>query len=149
MKNTFLTLITASLAATVLTGCKKDNSEEENNVIRFADKNLSVAVDQTAEVKLFVPSGAGIADLKSNDAQVAVVRTTSSFLKIKVTGKKEGNTTVEVKNGNRSQKAVLNVHVFRENVENNGGFKVDKSVIFLAKNQDTDVTGHLKGGSGN
>lgn len=149
MKNTFLTLITASLAATVLTGCKKDNSEEENNVIRFADKNLSVAVDQTAEVKLFVPSGAGIADLKSNDAQVAVVGTTSSFLKIKVTGKKEGNTTVEVKNGNRSQKAVLNVHVFRENVENNGGFKVDKSVIFLAKNQDTDVTGHLKGGSGN
>lgn len=149
MKNTFLTLITASLAATVLTGCKKDNSEEENNVIRFADKNLSVAVDQTAEVKLFVPSGAGIADLKSNDAQVAIVGTTSSFLKIKVTGKKEGNTTVEVKNGNRSQKAVLNVHVFRENVENNGGFKVDKSVIFLAKNQDTDVTGHLKGGSGN
>ena len=149
MKNTFLTLITASLAATVLTGCKKDNSEEENNVIRFADKNLSVAVDQTAEVKLFVPSGAGIADLKSNDAQVAVVGTTSRFLKIKVTGKKEGNTTVEVKNGNRSQKAVLNVHVFRENVENNGGFKVDKSVIFLAKNQDTDVTGHLKGGSGN
>ena len=149
MKNTFLSLITAYVAATVLTGCKKDNSEEENNVIRFADKNLSVAVDQTAEVKLFVPSGAGIADLKSNDAQVAVVRTTSSFLKIKVTGKKEGNTTVEVKNGNRSQKAVLNVHVFRENVENNGGFKVDKSVIFLAKNQDTDVTGHLKGGSGN
>jgi len=149
MKNTFLTLITASLAATVLTGCKKDNSEEENNVIRFADKNLSVAVDQTAEVKLFVPSGAGIADLKSNDAQVAVVGTTSSFLKINVTGKKEGNTTVEVKNGNRTQKAVLNVHVFRENVENNGGFKVDKSVIFLAKNQDTDVTGHLKGGSGN
>lgn len=149
MKNTFLTLITASLAATVLTGCKKDNSEEENNVIRFADKNLSVAVDQTAEVKLFVPSGAGIADLKSNDAQVAIVGTTSSFLKIKVTGKKEGNTTVEVKNGNRSQKAVLNVHVFRENVENNGGFKVDKSVIFLGKNQDTDVTGHLKGGSGN
>ena len=149
MKNTFLTLITASLAATVLTGCKKDNSEEENNVIRFADKNLSVAVDQTAEVKLFVPSGAGIADLKSNDAQVAIVGTTSSFLKINVTGKKEGNTTVEVKNGNRTQKAVLNVHVFRENVENNGGFKVDKSVIFLAKNQDTDVTGHLKGGSGN
>ena len=149
MKNTFLTLITASLAATVLTGCKKDNSEEENNVIRFADKNLSVAVDQTAEVKLFVPSGAGIADLKSNDARVAIVGTTSSFLKINVTGKKEGNTTVEVKNGNRTQKAVLNVHVFRENVENNGGFKVDKSVIFLAKNQDTDVTGHLKGGSGN
>ena len=98
MKNTFLTLITASLAATVLTGCKKDNSEEENNVIRFADKNLSVAVDQTAEVKLFVPSGAGIADLKSNNAQVAVVGTNIRFIKKNVTRKKEANKNVKVKN---------------------------------------------------
>ena len=149
MKTTFLTLMAATLAATMLTGCKKDNSGDEDNVIRFTDPNLTVAVDKTAQVKLFVPSGSGVTDLKSNNTQVAIAGKTGNYLFINVKGVKEGNTTVEVKNGNRTQKAVLNVHVFKENVEENGGFKIERSTIFLAKNQDTDVTGHIKGGSGN
>ena len=149
MKTTFLTLMAATLAATMLTGCKKDNSGDEDNVIRFTDPNLTVAVNKTAQVKLFVPSGSGVTDLKSNNTQVAIAGKTGNYLFINVKGVKEGNTTVEVKNGNRTQKAVLNVHVFKENVEENGGFKIERSTIFLAKNQDTDVTGHIKGGSGN
>lgn len=149
MKTTFLTLMAATLAATMLTSCKKDNSGDEDNVIRFTDPNLTVAVNKTAQVKLFVPSGSGVTDLKSNNTQVAIAGKTGNYLYINVKGVKEGNTTVEVKNGNRTQKAVLNVHVFKENVEENGGFKIERSTIFLAKNKDTDVTGHIKGGSGN
>ena len=149
MKTTFLTLMAATLAATALTGCKKDSGGDDDNVIRFTDPNLTVAVDKTAQVKLFVPSGSGVTDLKSNNTEVAIAGKTGNYLFISVKGVKEGNTTVEVKNGNRSQKAVLNVHVFKENLEENGGFKIEKSTIFLAKNQDTDVTGHIKGGSGN
>ena len=149
MKTTFLTLMAAMLAATALTGCKKDSGGDDDNVIRFTDPNLTVAVDKTAQVKLFVPSGSGVTDLKSNNTEVAIAGKTGNYLFISVKGVKEGDTTVEVKNGNRSQKAVLNVHVFKENLEENGGFKIEKSTIFLAKNQDTDVTGHIKGGSGN
>ena len=148
MKTTFLTLMAATLAATALTGCKKDSGDDDN-VIRFTDPNLSVAVNDTAQVKLFVPSGSGIADIKSNNTQVAIAGKTTNYLFLNIIGVKEGNTTVEVKNGNRTQKAVLNVHVFKEDIAENGGFKVDKSTIFLKKNGETDVTSHIRGGSGN
>ncbi|WP_314268585.1 leucine-rich repeat domain-containing protein [Capnocytophaga sputigena] len=148
MKTTFLTLMAATLAATTLTGCKKDSGDDDN-VIRFTDPNLSVAVNDTAQVKLFVPSGSGIADIKSNNTQVAIAGKTTNYLFLNIIGVKEGNTTVEVKNGNRTQKAVLNVHVFKEDIAENGGFKVDKSTIFLKKNGETDVTSHIRGGSGN
>ncbi|ASF42118.1 leucine-rich repeat domain-containing protein [Capnocytophaga endodontalis] len=149
MKTTFLTLMAATLAATALTGCKKDSGGDDDNVIRFTDSNLTVAVDKTAQVKLFVPSGSGVTDIKSNNTQVAIAGRTGNYLFISVKGVKEGDTTVEVKNGNRSQKAVLNVHVFKENVENKNGFKVDASTIFLKKNEVTNLRSRIKEGSGN
>lgn len=149
MKTTFLTLMAATLAVTTLTGCKKDSGDDDDNVIRFTDPNLTVAVGKTAQVKLFVPSGSGIADIKSNNTQVAIAEKTTNYLLLNIIGVKEGNTTVEVKNGNRTQKAVLNVHVFKENIAKNGGFEVDNSIIFLKKGQDTDITGRFKKGSGN
>lgn len=149
MKTTFLTLMAATLAATALTGCKKDSGGDDDNVIRFTDPNLTVAVDKTAQVKLFVPSGSGVTDIKSNNTQVAIAGRTGNYLFISVKGVKEGDTTVEVKNGNRSQKAVLNVHVFKENVENKNGFKVDASTIFLKKNEVTNLRSRIKEGSGN
>ena len=149
MRTTFLTLMAATLAVTTLTGCKKDSGDDDDNVIRFTDPNLTVAVGKTAQVKLFVPSGSGIADIKSNNTQVAIAEKTTNYLLLNIIGVKEGNTTVEVKNGNRTQKAVLNVHVFKENIAKNGGFEVDNSIIFLKKGQDTDITGRFKKGSGN
>lgn len=146
MKTTFLTLMAATLAATTLTGCKKDNSGDDDSGLRITRNNVTLTVNGDDTVRVYTSSD--LVKPQAKNASIAIVNQINNYVDLKITGKSAGITSVELTNRS-GDKGTITINVIQEDVEENGGFKVDKSTIFLKKGGETDVTGHIKGGSGN
>ena len=145
MKTTFLTLMAATLAATTLTGCKKDSGDDDSG-LKITRNNVTLAVNGDDTVRVYTSSD--LLKPQAKNASIAIVNQINNYVDLKITGKSAGSTTVELTN--RSvDKGTITINVIKEDIAENGGFKVDKSTIFLKKNGETDVTSHIRGGSGN
>ena len=123
MKTTFLTLMAATLAATTLTGCKKDSGDDDSG-LKITRNNVTLAVNGDDTVRVYTSSD--LLKPQAKNASIAIVNQINNYVDLKITGKSAGSTTVELTN--RSG---------------------DKGTIFLKKNGETDVTSHIRGGSGN
>ena len=145
MKTTFLTLMAATLAATTLTGCKKDSGDDDSG-LKITRNNVTLAVNGDDTVRVYTSSD--LLKPQAKNASIAIVNQINNYVDLKITGKSAGSTTVELTNRS-GDKGTITINVIKEDIAENGGFKVDKSTIFLKKGGETDVTGHLKGGSGN
>ena len=145
MKTTFLTLMAATLAVTTLTGCKKDSGDDDSG-LKITRENVSLAVGDETIVRVYTSNG--LNNPQAKNVSIAVVNQLNNSVDLKITGKSAGITSVELTNRS-GDKGTITINVIQEDIAENGGFKVDKSTIFLKKNGETDVTGHIKGGSGN
>ena len=145
MKTTFLTLMAATLAATTLTGCKKDSGDDDSG-LKITRNNVTLAVNGDDTVRVYTSSD--LLKPQAKNASIAIVNQINNYVDLKITGKSAGSTTVELTNRS-GDKGTITINVIKEDIEENGGFKVDKSTIFLKKNGETDVTSHIRGGSGN
>lgn len=85
---------------------------------------------------------------QAKNVSIAVVNQLNNSVDLKITGKSAGITSVELTNYS-GDRGTITINVIQEDIAENGGFKVDKSTIFLKKNGETDVTSHIRGGSGN
>ncbi|WP_448823289.1 leucine-rich repeat protein [Capnocytophaga sp.] len=145
MKTTFLTLMAATLAATTLTGCKKDSGDDDSG-LKITRNNVTLAVNGDDTVRVYTSSD--LVKPQAKNANIAIVNQINNYVDLKITGKSAGITTVELTNRS-GDKGTITINVIQEDIAENGGFKVDKSTIFLKKNGETDVTSHIRGGSGN
>ena len=145
MKTTFLTLMAATLAATTLTGCKKDSGDDDSG-LKITRNNVTLAVNGDDTVRVYTSSD--LLKPQAKNASIAIVNQINNYVDLKITGKSAGITTVELTNRS-GDKGTITINVIKEDIAENGGFKVDKSTIFLKKNEETDVTSHIRGGSGN
>ena len=145
MKTTFLTLMAATLAATTLTGCKKDSGDDDSG-LKITRNNVTLAVNGDDTVRVYTSSD--LLKPQAKNANIAIVNQINNYVDLKITGKSAGITTVELTNRS-GDKGTITINVIKEDIAENGGFKVDKSTIFLKKNGETDVTSHIRGGSGN
>ena len=145
MKTTFLTLMAATLAATTLTGCKKDSGDDDSG-LKITRNNVTLAVNGDDTVRVYTSSD--LLKPQAKNASIAIVNQINNYVDLKITGKSAGITTVELTNRS-GDKGTITINVIQEDIAENGGFKVDKSTIFLKKNGETDVTSHIRGGSGN
>ncbi|WP_314236314.1 leucine-rich repeat protein [Capnocytophaga sputigena] len=145
MKTTFLTLMAATLAATTLTGCKKDSGDDDSG-LKITRNNVTLAVNGDDTVRVYTSSD--LLKPQAKNANIAIVNQINNYVDLKITGKSAGSTTVELTNRS-GDKGTITINVIQEDIAENGGFKVDKSTIFLKKNGETDVTSHIRGGSGN
>ncbi|WP_314288789.1 leucine-rich repeat protein [Capnocytophaga sputigena] len=145
MKTTFLTLMAATLAATALTGCKKDSGDDDSG-LKITRNNVTLAVNGDDTVRVYTSSD--LLKPQAKNASIAIVNQINNYVDLKITGKSAGSTTVELTNRS-GDKGTITINVIKEDIAENGGFKVDKSTIFLKKNGETDVTSHIRGGSGN
>ena len=145
MKTTFLTLMAATLAATILTGCKKDSGDDDSG-LKITRNNVTLAVNGDDTVRVYTSSD--LLKPQAKNASIAIVNQINNYVNLKITGKSAGSTTVELTNRS-GDKGTITINVIKEDIAENGGFKVDKSTIFLKKNGETDVTSHIRGGSGN
>ena len=135
MKTTFLTLMAATLAATTLTGCKKDSGDDDSG-LKITRNNVTLAVNGDDTVRVYTSSD--LLKPQAKNASIAIVNQINNYVDLKITGKSAGSTTVELTNRS-GDKGTITINVI----------KVDKSTIFLKKNGETDVTSHIRGGSGN
>ena len=145
MKTTFLTLMAATLAVTTLTGCKKDSGDDDSG-LKITRNNVTLAVNGDDTVRVYTSSD--LLKPQAKNASIAIVNQINNYVDLKITGKSAGITTVELTNRS-GDKGTITINVIKEDIAENGGFKVDKSTIFLKKNGETDVTSHIRGGSGN
>lgn len=145
MKTTFLTLMAATLAVTTLTGCKKDSGDDDSG-LKITRENVTLAVNGDDTVRVYTSSD--LLKPQAKNASIAIVNQINNYVDLKITGKSAGSTTVELTNRS-GDKGTITINVIKEDIAENGGFKVDKSTIFLKKNGETDVTSHIRGGSGN
>ena len=145
MKTTFLTLMAATLAVTTLTGCKKDSGDDDSG-LKITRENVSLAVGGETIVRVYTSNG--LNNPQAKNVSIAVVNQLNNSVDLKITGKSAGITTVELTNRS-GDRGTITINVIKEDIAENGGFKVDKSTIFLKKNGETDVTSHIRGGSGN
>jgi hypothetical protein len=145
MKTTFLTLMAATLAVTTLTGCKKDSGDDDSG-LKITRENVSLAVGGETIVRVYTSNG--LNNPQAKNVSIAVVNQLNNSVDLKITGKSAGITSVELTNRS-GDRGTITINVIKEDIAENGGFKVDKSTIFLKKGGETDVTGHIKGGSGN
>ena len=145
MKTTFLTLMAATLAVTTLTGCKKDSGDDDSG-LKITRENVTLTVNGDDIVRVYTSSD--LVKPQAKNVSIAIVNQLNNSVDLKITGKSVGITSVELTNRS-GDRGTITINVIQEDVEENGGFKVDKSTIFLKKGGETDVTGHLKGGSGN
>ena len=145
MKTTFLTLMAATLAVTTLTGCKKDSGDDDSG-LKITRNNVTLAVNGDDTVRVYTSSD--LLKPQAKNASIAIVNQINNYVDLKITGKSAGSTTVELTNRS-GDKGTITINVIKEDIAENGGFKVDKSTIFLKKNGETDVTSHIRGGSGN
>ena len=145
MKTTILTLMAATLAATTLTGCKKDSGDDDSG-LKITRNNVTLAVNGDDTVRVYTSSD--LVKPQAKNANIAIVNQINNYVDLKITGKSAGITTVELTNRS-GDKGTITINVIQEDIAENGGFKVDKSTIFLKKNGETDVTSHIRGGSGN
>ena len=145
MKTTFLTLMAATLAATTLIGCKKDSGDDDSG-LKITRNNVTLAVNGDDTVRVYTSSD--LVKPQAKNVSIAIVNQLNNSVDLKITGKSAGSTTVELTNRS-GDKGTITINVIKEDIAENGGFKVDKSTIFLKKNGETDVTSHIRGGSGN
>ena len=145
MKTTFLTLMAATLAVTTLTGCKKDSGDDDSG-LKITRENVSLAVGDETIVRVYTSNG--LNNPQAKNVSIAVVNQLNNSVDLKITGKSAGITSVELTNYS-GDRGTITINVIQEDIAENGGFKVDKSTIFLKKNGETDVTSHIRGGSGN
>jgi hypothetical protein len=145
MKTTFLTLMAATLAVTTLTSCKKDSGDDDSG-LKITRENVTLTVNGDDTVRVYTSSD--LVKPQAKNVSIAIVNQLNNSVDLKITGKSVGITSVELTNRS-GDRGTITINVIQEDVEENGGFKVDKSTIFLKKGGETDVTGHLKGGSGN
>lgn len=114
--------------------------------MKITRNNVTLAVNGDDTVRVYTSSD--LVKPQAKNANIAIVNQINNYVDLKITGKSAGITTVELTNRS-GDKGTITINVIQEDIAENGGFKVDKSTIFLKKNGETDVTSHIRGGSGN
>ena len=114
--------------------------------MKITRNNVTLAVNGDDTVRVYTSSD--LLKPQAKNASIAIVNQINNYVDLKITGKSAGSTTVELTNRS-GDKGTITINVIKEDIAENGGFKVDKSTIFLKKNGETDVTSHIRGGSGN
>ena len=145
MKTTFLTLMAATLAVTTLTGCKKDSGDDDSG-LKITRENVSLAVGGETIVRVYTSNG--LNNPQAKNVSIAVVNQLNNSVDLKITGKSAGITSVELTNYS-GDRGTITINVIQEDIAVIAFILGAIIAIFLKKGGETDVTGHIKGGSGN
>ena len=146
MKTTTL-ILTAAVVATTLFSCgKKDDSSNEK---KFSVSSTQVTLIEGGKTTIKVSTPANSLTIVSSNENVATATPQDKTVMVQINGEKEGTAVLTITDPQKNS-AKVNVTVNKKTSQSNGKrFEVKSDVIFLKKNEETDVTGWVKKGSGN
>ena len=146
MKTTTL-ILTAAVVATTLFSCgKKDDSSDEK---KFSVSSTQVTLIEGGKTTIKVSTPANSLTIVSSNENVATATPQDKTVMVQINGEKEGTAVLTITDPQKNS-AKVNVTVNKKTSQSNGKrFEVKSDVIFLKKNEETDVTGWVKKGSGN
>ena len=145
MKTATLILTTAVVAATLFSCGKKDNSGDQAP-IALSESAITITKGEEKIVKAAAATGIKSAIPSHNKVQTMLQ--SNKPVQITIKGKEEGSDDIIVTD-HRGNSATIKVTVKAKTVKTPKGFEVKSDIIFLKKNEETDVTGWVKKGSGN
>ncbi|PTX07390.1 leucine rich repeat (LRR) protein [Capnocytophaga leadbetteri] len=146
MKTATLILTTAVVAATLFSCGKKDDSGDQAS-ITLSQSAITITTGEEKIVKAAAATGIKSA-IPSND-KVQTRLQSNKPVEIIIKGKEEGSDDIIVTD-HRGNSATIKVTVNKKtSTVTPKGFEVKSDIIFLKKNEETDVTGWVKKGSGN
>ena len=146
MKTTTL-ILTAAVVATTLFSCgKKDDSSDEK---KFSVSSTQVTLIEGGKTTIKVSTPANSLTIVSSNENVATATPQDKTVMVQINGEKEGTAVLTITDPQKNS-AKVNVTVNKKTSQSNGKrFEVKSDIIFLKKNEETDVTGWVKKGSGN
>ena len=146
MKTTTLILTAAVVATTIFSCGKKDDSGDQAS-ITLSQSAITITTGEEKIVKAAAATGIKSA-IPSND-KVQTRLQSNKPVEIIIKGKEEGSDDIIVTD-HRGNSATIKVTVNKKtSTVTPKGFEVKSDIIFLKKNEETDVTGWVKKGSGN
>ncbi|WP_454987576.1 leucine-rich repeat protein [Capnocytophaga leadbetteri] len=146
MKTTTL-ILTAAVVATTIFSCGKKDDSGDSKTFSVSSTQVTLVEGNNTTIKVSTPAS-GIKVTSSNE-NVASGRGLDGTIIVEIDGKKAGNAVLTITDHQRNS-AKVNVTVSKKtSTVTPKGFEVKSDIIFLKKNEETDVTGWVKKGSGN
>ena len=146
MKTTTL-ILTAAVVATTLFSCGKKDDSGDSKKFSVSTTQVTLVEGENTTIKVSTPAS-GL-DIVSSNKEVASGHGIDRTIIVKIDGKKAGDAVLTITDHQRNS-AKVNVTVSKKtSTVTPKGFEVKSDIIFLKKNEETDVTGWVKKGSGN
>ena len=146
MKTTTL-ILTAAVVATTIFSCGKKDDSGDSKTFSVSTTQVTLVEGNNTTIKVSTPAS-GIKVTSSNE-NVASGRGLDGTIIVEIDGKKAGDAVLTITDHQRNS-AKVNVTVSKKtSTVTPKGFEVKSDIIFLKKNEETDVTGWVKKGSGN
>ena len=146
MKTTTL-ILTAAVVATTIFSCGKKDDSGDSKTFSVSSTQVTLVEGNNTTIKVSTPAS-GI-KVTSSDENVASGRGLDGTIIVEIDGKKAGDAVLTITDHQRNS-AKVNVTVSKKtSTVTPKGFEVKSDIIFLKKNEETDVTGWVKKGSGN
>lgn len=146
MKTTTL-ILTAAVVATTIFSCGKKDDSGDSKTFSVSTTQVTLVEGNNTTIKVSTPAS-GIKVTSSNE-NVASGRGLDGTIIVEIDGKKAGDAVLTITDHQKNS-AKVNVTVSKKtSTVTPKGFEVKSDIIFLKKNEETDVTGWVKKGSGN
>ena len=146
MKTTTL-ILTAAVVATTIFSCGKKDDSGDSKTFSVSSTQVTLVEGNNTTIKVSTPAS-GIKVTSSNE-NVASGRGLDGTIIVEIDGKKAGAAVLTITDHQRNS-AKVNVTVNKKTSQSTGKhFEVKSDIIFLKKNEETDVTSWVKKGSGN
>ena len=146
MKTTTL-ILTAAVVATTIFSCGKKDDSGDSKTFSVSSTQVTLVEGNNTTIKVSTPAS-GIKVTSSNE-NVASGRGLDGTIIVEIDGKKAGDAVLTITDHQKNS-AKVNVTVSKKtSTVTPKGFEVKSDIIFLKKNEETDVTGWVKKGSGN
>ena len=146
MKTTTL-ILTAAVVATTIFSCGKKDDSGDSKTFSVSTTQVTLVEGNNTTIKVSTPAS-GIKVTSSNE-NVASGRGLDGTIIVEIDGKKAGDAVLTITDHQKNS-AKVNVTVSKKtSTVTPKGFEVKSDIIFLKKNEETDVTSWVKKGSGN
>ena len=146
MKTTTL-ILTAAVVATTIFSCGKKDDSGDSKTFSVSSTQVTLVEGNNTTIKVSTPAS-GIKVTSSNE-NVASGRGLDGTIIVEIDGKKAGDAVLTITDHQKNS-AKVNVTVNKKtSTVTPKGFEVKSDIIFLKKNEETDVTSWVKKGSGN
>ena len=143
MKTTTL-ILTAAVVATTIFSCGKKDDSGDSKTFSVSTTQVTLVEGNNTTIKVSTPAS-GIKVTSSNE-NVASGRGLDGTIIVEIDGKKAGDAVLTITDHQKNS-AKVNVTVSKKtSTVTPKGFEVKSDIIFLKKNEETDVTGWVKKG---